>query len=222
MFFNGKLFGIGGTSIASPMMAGFFAQEGAYLTYLDTVTGNNCGSEHLDCLQIGAPGGGMGNGNFYLYRFGTDPSFVPHYPFYDITSGCNSNDITALLNLTFFCANGGAPFYNQVTGWGTANMLQLAWAINFFLAGDFSPPGVAFSGLTPGHWYNTVQTAKWTIADTSGNGAVPNGVAGYSWAWDVDPGDFFPTQGIDPRPLGTDNSYFTGPQVPNGTSGSRM
>jgi subtilase family serine protease len=97
MYYNGSLFGVGGTSIASPMVAGFFAQEGAYLVYLDSVTGNNCGSEHLDCEQID---GGMGIGNYYLYQFGKNPSYAPHYPFYDITSGCNSNDITALLSLT--------------------------------------------------------------------------------------------------------------------------
>jgi hypothetical protein len=211
MYYNGGLFGVGGTSIASPMVAGFFAQEGAYLVYLDSVTGNNCGSEHLDCEQID---GGMGIGNYYLYSFGTNPSSPsspPHYPFYDITSGCNSNDITALLSLTFYCAG---PGYDLVTGWGTANMLQLAWAINTFLAGDFSPPAVNFSGVVAGKWYNVPPTVAWSISDTSENGAVPNGVAGFSQAWDADPGDVY---------LGSrasyNNSYFSGPEFPNATTG---
>lgn len=217
MYYNGKLFGIGGTSIASPMLAGFFAQEGAYLTYLDTVTGNNCGSEHEDCEQIGAPNGGMGIGNYYLYNFGLNPSTPsspPHYPFYDITSGCNTNDITAANpSLTFYCAG---PGYDLVTGWGTANMLQLAWAINTYLAGDFSPPAVNFTypGIT-GQWYNTPQTVNWTVADTSGNGAVPNGVAGFSQAWDSDPGDVY----LGNR-ASTNNSYFSGPEFPNATAGN--
>ena len=208
IYFNGKLFGVGGTSISSPMMAGFFAQEGAYLVYLDSVTGNNCGSEHLDCEQVG---GGMGNGNTYLYQFGLNPSYAPHYPFYDITSGCNSNDITALLSLTFYCAG---PGYDLVTGWGTANMLQLSWAINSFLAGDFSPPAVNFSGPVIGHWYNTAQTVGWSIRGTSSNGAVPNGVAGFSQNWDADPGDVF----LGSR-ASTNNTYFSGPQFPNATGG---
>jgi len=217
MFFNGSLFGIGGTSIASPMVAGFFAQEGAYLEYLSTITGNNCGAHPVSgepCLPVsdGSDPPGMGNGNTYLYFFGQNPSYAPHYPFYDITSGCNSNDITtANPALTFYCAGTG---YDLVTGWGTANMLQLAWAINSYIAGDFGPPNVNFAGVVAGKWYNVPQTLTWTVADTSGNGAVPNGVAGFSQAWDSDPGDVF----LGSR-ASTNNSYFTGPQFPNATAG---
>ncbi len=183
MYFNGNLFPIGGTSIASPMVAGFFAQEGAYLVYLAGVTGNDCGSFHLPCEQIS---GGMGNGNAYLYHFGLNPTYAPHYPFYDTTSGCNSNDITAANSYTAFCAGTG---YDSVTGWGTANMLQLAWAINTFNGGDFGAPAVNFTGPPIGHWNNTNQTVSWSITDTSANGAVPNGVAGFSQNWDSDPDD---------------------------------
>jgi hypothetical protein len=208
MYFNGALFGVGGTSIASPMMAGFFAQEGAYLVYLTNVTGNDCGSFHVPCEPVD---GGMGNGNYYLYQFGQNPFYAPHYPFYDITSGCNSNDITALLSLTFYCAGTG---YDSVTGWGTANMLQLGWAINSYIAGDFSPPAVNFSGEIPGHWYNVPPTVFWSVSGTPGSGAVSNGVAGFSQAWDADPGDVY---------LGSrasyNNSYFSGPEYPNATFG---
>lgn len=204
MYFNGSLFPIGGTSISSPMLAGFFAQEGAYLLYLGSVTGNSCGSFHRSCTP-------MGNGNTYLYYFGLHPSYAPHYPFYDTISGCNSNDITAANHFTAFCAGVG---YDSVTGWGSANMLQLAWAINTYIGGDFGPPAVNFSGPTISHWYNTDHTVSWSISDTSAIGAVANGVAGFSQAWDSDPGDV----SSEPTP-GTGNSFYSGPQFPNATSG---
>lgn len=207
MYFNG-LFGIGGTSIASPELAGFFAQQGAYLVYLTNVTGNDCGSFHIACEPVN---GGMGNGNPYLYQFGLNPTYAPHFPFYDVTSGCNSNDITAANNLTAFCAGTG---YDSVTGWGSANMLQLAWAINTYIAGDFSAPAATFSGPATNSWYNTNQTVSWILADTSGNGAVANGVAGFSQAWDADPGD----ASVEATP-GSGNSFYSGPQFPNATSG---
>lgn len=207
-FFNGTLSGIGGTSISSPMLAGFFAQEGAYLLYLGSVTGNNCGSHGGSGIHC-TP---MGNGNTYLYYFGQNPSYPPHYPFYDITSGCNSNDITAADKLTAFCAGAG---YDSVTGWGSANMLQLGWAINTYIGGDFGAPAVTFSGPPIGQWNRTNQTVSWSITDTSANGAVPIGVAGFSQAWDADPGDV----SSEATP-GTGNSFYSGPQTPLVSSGS--
>ncbi len=210
MFFNGSLFGVGGTSISSPMLAGFFAQEGAYLLYLKNVTGNSCGSHNGG----GEPCGPMGNGNTYLYYFGQNPNYAPHYPFYDITSGCNSNDITLANKLTAFCAGVG---YDSVTGWGSANMLQLAWAINTFIGGDFGAPSVNFSGPAINSWHNTAQTVSWTISDTSSNGAVPIGVAGYSKAWDADVGD----NSSESTPgASSTSSFYSGPQAVLGTSGS--
>ncbi len=45
-----------------------------------------------------APCAPLGNANYLLYNYtGSGPTSY-HYPFYDITSGCNSNDITALFN----------------------------------------------------------------------------------------------------------------------------
>jgi xanthomonalisin len=208
MYFNGSLFGISGTSISSPMLAGFFAQEGAYLLYLKDVTSNKCGSAAQAC-------GPMGNGNYYLYYFGLNPTYPAHYPFYDITSGCNSNDVTAADSLTYFCAGTG---YDSVTGWGTANMLQLAWAINTYIAGDFEAPEVDFSGSpTTGTWYKTSQTVEWSITGTATNGAVPNGVAGFSSAWDSLPTDS--SSKATPY-TGTADSFYTGPQTPNTTTGS--
>jgi hypothetical protein len=205
-FFNGSLSGVGGTSISSPMLAGFFAQEGAYLLYIGSLTGNDCGSLHLPCTPIG-------NANPFLYYFGLNPSYAPHYPFYDITSGCNSNDITAANNtLTSYCAGAG---YDSVTGWGTANMLQLAWALNTYFAGDFAAPTVNFSGPPINTYFNTPQTVSWSISDISGNGAKPTGVAGFSKAWDSFLGD----SSTKATP-GSGDSFYSGPQSPLATTGS--
>ncbi len=38
-------------------------------------------------------------------------------------------------------------------------------------------------------WYNTNLLINWTMTDRTANGRQPNGVAGSSVAWDVDPGD---------------------------------
>jgi uncharacterized repeat protein (TIGR02543 family) len=201
-FFDGILSGNGGTSIVAPEVAGFFAQENAYLLYVGTITGG--------CYN-GGPCAPIGNGNWYLYWFGLNPGYAPHYPFYDITSGCNNNDITRLYGLNYYCAG---PGYDMVTGWGSANMLQLAWAINTYRAGDFGAPVVKFSGPVTNHWYNTDQIVIWTVADTSANGNPPTGVAGFSQAWDFDPGDVF----SEPTP-GAGNSFYSGPQYPNATNG---
>ena len=189
------------------MLAGFFAQEGAYLVYLASLTGNDCGSPHQGC-------GPMGNGNAYLYYEGVNAPYAAHYPFYDITSGCNSNDITVANKLTAFCSGAG---YDSVTGWGTANMLQLAWTINTFIAGDFAAPAVNLSGPLINHYFNTPKTVSWTIGDVSGNGAVPTGVAGFSQAWDADPGDSY-----SKATPGNGDSFYSGPQYPLAVSGSMV
>ena len=189
----GGLSGNGGTSIVAPEMAGFFAQEDSYLLY----EGNICGSGSSACAPFG-------NANYPLYETGLDGA--PHNPFYDITSGCNGNDVGP-----GYCAGTG---YDLVTGWGSANMLQLAWAFNWHLLADFGRPAVTFSGPTSGGWYRTDQTVGINVADTGG-GFPPSGVAGFSDAWNVDPGD--PTG--EPTP-GSGNSFYDGPEFPNATSGS--
>ena len=204
-YFSGKLSGNGGTSIVAPEVAGFFAQANAYMLYVGSLTGG--------CS--GAPCAPLGNGDWYLYFFGLQPHLAPHYPFYDITSGCNNNDVTEANNLTFYCAG---PGRDEATGWGSFNFLQLAWAINFDLAGDFGEPSVSFSGPALNKWYNTNQIVSWTITDTSGNSKKPAGVAGYSTAWDTDPGGGDPVSEATP---GTGNSFYSGPAYPNQTSGCR-
>ena len=191
-FFGGSLSGNGGTSIVAPELAGFFAQEDAYLLS----EGNICGS--------GSACGPIGNANFGLYQAGFGNT--PHHPYYDITSGCNSNDIG-----TGFCAGTG---WDAVTGWGSANMLQLAWGFNWRIIPEAGRPVVTFSGPTPGVWYNTDQTIGISVADTGGS-FPPSGVAGFSDAWNFDPGD--PLSAATP---GSGNSFYNGPEFKNATSGA--
>jgi hypothetical protein len=192
-YFDGSLSGNGGTSIVAPELAGFLAQEDSYLLSEGTI----CGSGTSACAPLG-------NANYPLYESGIDGA--PHNPFYDITSGCNSNNIG-----TGYCAGTG---YDLVTGWGSANMLQLAWAFNWHLLADDGRPAVTFSGPTPSTWYKTDQTVGVTVAD-SGGGFPASGVAGFSAAWNADPGD--PTSEATP---GTGNPFYNGPEFVNDTAGS--
>ena len=193
LYYDGSLSGNGGTSIVAPELAGFFAQENAYLL----AEGNICGSGSSAC----AP---MGNANYPIYESALDGA--PHDPYYDITSGCNSNNVG-----TGYCAATG---YDLVTGWGSANMLQLAWALNWHLLADDGRPTVTFSGPTPNTWYNSDQTVGIAVADTGG-GFPPSGVAGFSDAWDTSPGD--PSGEATP---GSGNSFYAGPEFVNATSGA--
>lgn len=205
-YYEGRLQPVGGTSIAAPEIAGFYAQENAYLLYIQNIVGNTCGP------ALNAPCAPMGDVKPALYKEGLDQLHAAHYPFYDITQGCNDNNITQEYRLTAYCAGVG---FDQVTGWGSANMLQLAWTINTYLAGDFGAPRVTFSGPSPNRWYNSDQTVRWSITATSTNGHRPIGVAGFSAEWDHDPGDEY----AEPTP-GSGNTYYSGPAAPNGTSGS--
>jgi photosystem II stability/assembly factor-like uncharacterized protein len=202
IFFGGSLQGNGGTSIVAPEIAGFFAQANAYLDYVATITGGCYGGGK--CAPIG-------NGNWYLYWFGENRNYAAHYPFYDITSGCNNNDITSTYGLGYYCAATG---YDAVTGWGSINFLQLSWAINTYRAGDFGGPVISFSGPAKSQWYNTDQIVSWSISDSSENGNPATGVAGLSQGWDFDPGDVF----SEATP-GAGNSFYSGPQYPRSASG---
>jgi hypothetical protein len=193
-----ELNGNGGTSIAAPEMAGFFAQENAYLLYVGAGVGNHCYDGNSPCAPLGQP-------NQAIYFEGFNPTYAPHFPFYDITSGCNSNDITKLNNLAFYCAGTG---YDLVTGWGSVNMLQLAWLFNTWAAYDGGAPSIQFQGPIFGHWYNSDQGVFWLATDTSGTGVFPIGLAGFTAQWDVDPGNI-----VSDSTRGCCNSYFQGPQV---------
>ena len=199
LYFGGGLSGNGGTSIVAPETVGFFAQENAYLLAL----GNICGSGSSPCAPMGAV-------NPYLYQEGYN-HFAPHYPFYDITTGNNCNDVTSFYGLGCWFAGTG---WDPVTGWGTYNFLQLAWAINWLHVPGYSYPIVSFSGPAPNHWYNSDQIVSWTVSAPPQNGSPSPGTSGFSQAWDSDPGN--PTSEATP---GTGNSFYSGPQYPNATAG---
>jgi hypothetical protein len=204
-YYDGYLQGNGGTSIVAPSVAGFFAQANAYLDYISTQTGGCYPNASNACTPLG-------NGNNYLYFFGNDPSYPSHYPYYDVTTGCNNNDITAEYGLGYYCAGTG---YDEVTGWGTFNALQLSWAINTYKAGDFVPPSATFTGPTTNVWYNTDQEVSWTVADAGQSGLPATGVAGFTQTWDTTP----PDSTTAPSPRGGSDGFYTGPEYPNSTFG---
>jgi hypothetical protein len=188
--------------LGAPELAGLIVQVNAYL------------------LHIGAAPP-IGNANSLIYAEGTTPQ-APHYPFYDITSGCNSNDVTAVNILSYDCAAAG---YDLVTGWGSVNMLQLVWALMWYTAGDGGAPRVTFSGPAVNTWYKTDQTVTFNVVDTSANARNPVGVSGFSQKWDADPGDAVSSAitGCGRAAWYTNPvcyAFYDGPQFPNATSGS--
>jgi hypothetical protein len=201
IYFNGALGPFYGTSMSAPMVAGFMAQENAYLLAL----GDICGLGTNACAPLGAA-------NTDIYYEGNDLS-APHIPLYDILKGCNDNDITQSHTppLKYYCAG---PGYDDVTGWGSFNALQMAWMFNWFSAPTEGGPTITFGGPTVGKWYNTDQLVDWDVTDTSTNGYTPTGVSGFSEAWDSDPGDV-----STEKTPGQGNSFYSGPQIANKTFG---
>ena len=194
-YFDGALDFVAGTSDASPMMSGFIAQENAYSLSM----GNACDGTH-NCAPIGEV-------NYDIYAEGGYNESAPHYPFYDITSGCTSNDITILYGTGAWCA---APGYDAATGWGSFNALQLAWAINWEDNLAYNAPSVAFSGPAKNTWHNSDQVVSWSVNANSN----PTGIAGFTQGWDSIPSDPF----LD-SDRNDSNSFFSGPQYPNATLG---
>ena len=197
-YYNGKLSPVGGTSIVAPELAGFFAQENTYLNYIGPI----CGSGTDVCTPVGNP-------NPFIYYDGG--SGAPHNPFYDITSGCTSNDITAKNHLTPWCAGTG---FDLATGWGSANMMQLAWGINWELIPAYGNPSVTFSGPARSTWYNSSQRVDWTVSDAGSGGLPAPGVAGFTQGWDAIPAD----PQSEPHG-GSGNSFYSGPEYAFGTTG---
>jgi subtilase family serine protease len=184
----------GGTSIATPEIAGFFAQENSYRLWIGRA-GNICGPAH------NAPCGAAGQVAPAFYA----AAAAPHNPFYDINDGsCNGGGVGQ-----GFCTG---PGYDKATGWGAANMLQLAWAINYYLDGAGSQrPTIHLHGPATNTWYATDQTITFSFDSAT------LGVAGYTAAWDTDSGD--PATGARPAPSSY-NPFWNGPQVIYGTSGT--
>ena len=181
----------GGTSIVAPELAGFFAQENSYLDKIGYV----CGSGSSACSPVG-----LASPFFYddaIYG-------APHNPFYDMTSGCNNNDITVADNLVFYCAYSG---YDPITGWGSANMMQLAWGINWELIPAYGNPSLSFGGPSIGTWHNSDQIVDWDLND-AGSGSFPApGALGFTLGWDSLPSD----PSSEPHG-GSGNSFYNGPQ----------
>jgi hypothetical protein len=180
----------GGTSIAAPEMAGFFAQMNSYLLYLQQ-QGSICGFQHNQaCAPMGHPGAAL----YFAPNNG-------HTPYYDVTSGCNGGGVG-----TGYCAAAG---FDLASGLGTPDMLQLAWAINRYNNSPGSVlPAITMSGPPINAWYSTDQTVSFTI------GGATMGVAGYSAAWDVNPRILTPTGNNRGDP------FWDGPQHPLATSGT--
>jgi len=201
-FINGSMSGnANGTSVSAPEWAGFFAQENAYLAAIGSICGSNGTTA---CEPIGNPAP-------YLYYEGEHKN-AQHDPFYDMISGCNSNDATQQDKLKYFCT---APGYDMVTGWGSANMLQLAWALNWEIIPARGEPYITWSGPATNKWYNTNQTVSWTIHDYEPSGSTPgSGIAGETQGWDGIPAD----PSSEPHG-GGGNSFYSGPQFPNGSQG---
>ncbi|HEY1159704.1 MAG TPA: S53 family peptidase, partial [Terracidiphilus sp.] len=189
----------GGTSIVAPELAGFFAQENSYLDYI----GDACGGSGTSACSP------VGNAAPFLYYNAIDGA--PHNPFYDMLSGCSNNDVTAYYNLFYYCAYAG---YDPITGWGSANMMQLAWGINWEIIPADGAPSLTFGGPTINTWYNTDQIVDWDLTDGSSNGYTPPGPAGFTLGWDTIPSD------SHSEPHGGDgDTFYTGPEYTYSTFG---
>ena len=68
----------------------------------------------------------------------------PKSPFYDITVGNGGQDVGD------WGGYSAGPGYDMATGWGTLNLLQLAWGVNRLMTDDMSPPAVHFVDLRLG------------------------------------------------------------------------
>jgi len=174
------------------MMAGFYAQQNSYGIELGSI----CGGGSSACAPLGQGGQQL----FLAASSGAQGK----KSLYDITSGCTTNEVGS-----GFCAITG---YDRATGWGTPNMLQFAWANNYWNMPEASPPVITMSGPSTSGWVNG-GSISWSIVDA---GSPASGGAGYTAAWDADPGD--PSSMTTP---GSGNSYYSGPASAHGaTSGS--
>jgi hypothetical protein len=190
-----------GTSIVGPQLAGFFARENTYLDYI----GDICGSGTSACTPVGLPS------QFIYWNGGGSAA---HDPFYDTLTGCNSNNITAEYSLISYCATTG---WDAATGWGSANVMQLAWGINYNLIPAYGEPVITFSGPSTNTWYHTDQEVSWTVTTIntrSGSTTPPPGVAGFTQGWDSIPSDPY----SEPHG-GGGNSFYSGPEYPFATGG---
>lgn len=196
---------VGGTSASGPEMAGFFAQENAYLLSF----GKKCN---------GQPCAPLGDLHQALYQIGYGGYKPAHYPFYDITKGCNSNDV-ANASLGYYCAG---PGYDLVTGWGAANMLQLAWALNAWETRNRVPVAPTLKWTLPANTcVNDPNAAiSWAAtANPSSSTTSAAGIAGSTFAWSSSVGTADAYLG-DRAHISSAPAYFSGPMNPGVASGS--
>jgi kumamolisin len=187
-YYNGALRGVGGTSIVSPELAGIWAQINSEL---DSFPSTAC---YGGCTTVG-----QANYDVWNSHAGT----AGYNPFYDITSGCTTNDAGS-----GYC---GITGYDRATGLGSADLFMLATSVLWWNVIEDSPPTISFTGPSTSTWVNS-GSIGWNIVD-NGSGA-PTGVAGYTAQWGSDPGN--PTS----EPHGGSGNYFwDGPAV-NASSGS--
>jgi hypothetical protein len=100
-----------------------------------------------------------------------------HNPFYDITSGCNGGQ-----NDSGFCATAG---YDLATGWGSINMLQLAWGLIDVVSHGVTPE-LTFSGPATNTWFNTDKLVLFQAVSPNPQGTTAAvGIAGYTAQWDA-------------------------------------
>ena len=181
----------GGTSIVAPELAGFFAQENSYLDQIGSI----CGSGSTACSPVGLA-------SPFIYEDAIDGA--PHNPFYDMTSGCSDNDITVANNLVYYCAYTG---FDPITGWGSANMMQLAWGINWELIPAYGNPSLSFGGPATNTWFNSDQIVDWNLNDAGSGGLPAPGALGFTLGWD----SILPDSQSLPHG-GDGNSFYAGPQ----------
>ena len=195
-----SLYSVWGTSEVAPELAGIWAVENSYLLSL----GNECGSGGGGAC---APLGDL-HTQLYSEAEASGGGRAPHYPIYDVTSGNNDNGH----GTGAYTAGTG---FDLATGWGSVNALELARAFNWERVWDFNGPVVSFSNPAPYQWYNSDQEISWTVGDpVQPPDVVSSGVSGFTQGWDSIPGDTF----RDYTP-GDGDSYYSGPEYPNATSG---
>ena len=188
---------VGGTSIVAPELAGFFAQLNSYLLSL----GNICGAAPFDhpCAPYGNPAQSIWQIGF------NGSSSNGHNPFYDITSGCNGGQ-----DVMGFCATAG---YDRATGWGSFNMLQLAWALIDVVTHRVNP-SVSFTGPALNTWFNSDKHVDFTVDSPSPAGTNASvRAAGYTAQWDVSVADV-----LSHATPGSGDSFYTGP-ISTGATG---
>jgi hypothetical protein len=187
----------GGTSIVSPELAGFFAQVNSYLLSLGHICG---GTYNGPCAPIGMP-------NAMIWLMGASGSSATgRNPFYDVTSGCNGGQ-----NDTGYCAG---PGYDLATGWGSINMLQMAWGLIDVVSHGVLPE-TTFTGPAVNNWYNADAAVQFSIVSPNPQGTTAAvGLAGYTAKWDTVVADV-----KSHATPGSGDSFYDGPET-TGSTGS--